>query len=153
MVVISRLRDAELDRRIQPLGLTIERYRALAVIGAVGPCAMSTFSAHSPLDRTTTTRLVDQLVRAGWVSRSKASDDRRQVYIALTDLGADITARAREIVSKFNHVLIDGIDDELQSQVIAMQLMLASKLEPRRGQFVDRQAQSEPNLSSVAVVS
>lgn len=153
MVVISRLRDAELDRRLAPLLLTVDRYRAMAVMEASGPCSMSTFTSYSPLDRTTNSRLVDQLVRVGWVLRSKASADRRQNFVSLTQQGREICRRARSIVSKFNAELIEGIDEELQSQVIAAQVMLASKLEPRRGQFVDRQDEAPCNISDLPIVS
>ncbi len=152
LVVISRLRDAELNRRMQSLNLSVERYRTLAEIALLGPCSMSTFASYSPLDRTTITRMVDQLVRAGWVSRFKPIEDRRQIHIALTESGAAIYGRARDLVSTFNETLIDGIDEDLQAQTIAIQLMLASKLEQRRGQFVDRESDARAGLSSLPMV-
>ncbi len=152
LVVISRLRDAELNRRLHPLELNIDRYRTLAEIAALGPCSMSTFTSYSPLDRTTITRMIDQLVRAGWVSRFKPLEDRRQIHIALTENGTAIHGRARDLISKFNETLIDGIDEDMQAQIIAIQLMLASKLEQRRGQFIDRQSASRAGLSSLPMV-
>jgi MarR family transcriptional regulator, organic hydroperoxide resistance regulator len=153
LVVISRLRDAELNRRLQPLKLNIDRYRTLAEIAALGPCSMSTFASYSPLDRTTITRMIDQLVRAGWVSRFKPVEDRRQVHIALTDAGAATCERARDLVSKVNETLIDGIDEDMKAQTIAIQLMLAAKLEQRRGQFIDRQSASMLGLSDLPMVT
>lgn len=153
LTVVSQLRDAELDRRLQPLQLNVGRYRALAMIDAFGPCTMSLFASHSPLDRTTLSRTIDHLVRAGWVARSKDSEDRRQVFIDLTPEGAEIFSRARDIVSAHNATLIEGVDDELQAQIIAAELMLAAKLEPRGGQFVDRQSESGASLSKTAIVS
>jgi DNA-binding MarR family transcriptional regulator len=151
--VVSQLRDAELDRRLQPLQLNVGRYRALALIDAFAPCTMSLVASHIPLDRTTISRTIDHLVRAGWVARTKASEDRRQVFVDLTAEGAELFRQARDVVSAHNATLIDGVSDELQAQIIAAQLMLAAKLEPRGGQFVDRQSDSSASLSKTAMVS
>ena len=153
LAVISRRRDCELDHLLQGLKLNIGRYRALATIDVFGPCTMTAFANLSPLDRTTNTRTVDHLVRSGWVSRSKDADDRRQIYIALTEAGVDLYHRARDIISAHNSKLIEGISDELQAQIIAAELMLARKLEPRGGQFVDRENASETSLSTAAMIS
>jgi DNA-binding MarR family transcriptional regulator len=152
MVVIARQRDAELDRRLAPLALNVGRYRTLATIDAFGPCTMSTFASHSPLDRTTNSRTVDQLVRAGWVARAKSSEDRRQIYIALTREGRALFDQARAVVSAYNDQLVDGLDDELMARLIAGQLMLADKVERNPGKFVDREA-STPRASQAPMTS
>lgn len=153
MVVIARQRDAELDRRLQPLKLNVGRYRTLATIDAFGPCTMSTFASHSPLDRTTNSRTIDQLVRAGWVERSRSSEDRRQIYIALTGLGRELFAEARRIVSKYNDHLVDGIGDDLMAQLIAGQLMFAHKVENPPGKFVDREDAATTRASQAPMTS
>ncbi len=153
LAVMASLRDVSLDERLQPLNLNVNRYRALAVIEAFGPCTMSTFSGFSPLDRSTTTRLVDVLVSAGWVSRSRAPDDRRYIYIALTKSGAALCARAKAIVSRHNAALAEGLDDELKSQIIAAGLMLTAKLELGTDDLAGRVGKAEISLAKAKIVS
>jgi len=153
LVVIAQLRDAELDRRLQSLELNVSRYRALAVIDMFGPCTMSAFASFSPLDRTTNSRTVDQLVRSGWVERTRSREDRRRIFVSLTPRGRRVCGRARDIVAKHNKLLIEGLSEDLQAQVIAAQRMLASKLEQRGGQFVDRESLSDSTLAMAPMVS
>jgi DNA-binding MarR family transcriptional regulator len=112
--VVSRHREARLDTLMQPLGLTLSRYRALSVIGAFAPCTMSELADYSAVDRTTLTRTVDHLVDAGLVERSTPREDRRQVVLTLTEAGKVACQRSLQAIYRVNRELLKGMREEEQ---------------------------------------
>lgn len=84
---IASFRDAALDRLLRPLGLNVSRFRTLSVLVRCGDCTMSELANFSTLDRTTLTRIADQLVAAGLVARLGEPKDRRRVVLSLTKEG------------------------------------------------------------------
>jgi DNA-binding MarR family transcriptional regulator len=90
----ERLRHLSLEPALEPLGITLAQWRALAVIRRMETCAMTVVSRLSGIDRTTLTRAVDQLVADGLVERQSAPRDRRQVILALTRKGLKTYERA-----------------------------------------------------------
>ena len=51
-------------------------------------------------DTGATTRLIDTLEARGWVERSRSADDRRIVFLKLTDAGAQVAERCRQAVTR-----------------------------------------------------
>jgi DNA-binding MarR family transcriptional regulator len=115
--VVSRHREARLDTLMQPLGLTLSRYRALSVIGAFAPCTMSELADYSAVDRTTLTRTVDHLVDAGLVERSTPREDRRQVVLTVTEAGRSANLAALKAIYRLNRELLADLDDDAQRGV------------------------------------
>lgn len=95
-------RDRDLSRRFEPLGLTVEKYRSLLAIARFPGCTMKELAQFTFIDRTTLTRMVDQLVAAGLVTREHASRDRRQVILALTAEGLSLGRKAVGLVTDAN---------------------------------------------------
>ncbi|MBN4678546.1 MarR family transcriptional regulator, partial [Pandoraea nosoerga] len=69
--------------------LSLPKWRAILTIQRIPCCSMGELSAYTTVDRTTLTRTVDQLVAEGLVQRVATPNDRRQVHLVLTDLGAE----------------------------------------------------------------
>jgi DNA-binding MarR family transcriptional regulator len=112
-IAIDRLRDARLDKALRPLGLNVSRHRAIAVIALLEPCTMSELADLSVVDRTTMTRVVDQLVARGLAGRTTPSEDRRQVLISLTDDGREVYGLALKIVADINKTALAGVSDQV----------------------------------------
>jgi DNA-binding MarR family transcriptional regulator len=124
---IGRLRDARLDKALRPLGLNVTRHRAIAVIALLEPCTMSELADLSAIDRTTMTRIVDQLVARGWTERATPSADRRQVVLNLTPEGRSVYAKALKIIGEVNRVALAGLpEDALRTMTRAQQSILAN---------------------------
>ena len=111
-VAIARYRDAELEKRLRPLKLNVSRYRALNVVGRLEPCTMSELARFSAVDRTTMTRIVDQLVADGLMIRTAAPRDRRQVVLVLTPKGAAASTAALREVRASNQAALAGVPEE-----------------------------------------
>ena len=109
--VLSRHREAVLDQAFRPLGLNVARYRALSVVVRFDLCGMSELAEFSAVDRTTMTRTVDQLVKAGLVERETPSADRRQVLLRVTSAGRAVNQRALRAVYRVNRRALEGLDE------------------------------------------
>jgi DNA-binding MarR family transcriptional regulator len=122
---VGRLRDVRLDKALRPLGLNVSRHRAIAVIALLEPCTMSDLADLSAIDRTTMTRIVDQLVARGLTERTTRSQDRRQVLLNLTAEGHAVYAKALKVFRDVDKTALQGLPEEtLRTLARAQQAML-----------------------------
>ena len=79
--------------------VTLAQYRVLVELAARGPQRPADLASTLGVDRSTTTRMCDRLVRKGLVQRRRISADRRVVRISLTPAGRalveEVTRRRR----------------------------------------------------------
>lgn len=95
--VVGLFRTADLLRRtfstlVDHHGITLQQYNVLRILRGAGDRALPTLTiAERMIERTPgITRLLDRLERKGWVSRQRASADRRQVLCRITPAGLDL---------------------------------------------------------------
>ncbi len=120
MLQASRRRDRNLSGVLRPLGLTVSKWRVLRVLQRLPGCAMGELAEFSTIERTTLTRTVDQLVRAGLVDRRQALDDRRQVLMALTAAGAHLAETVYPVVRAYNGEAMAGADGQALAAAVAV---------------------------------
>jgi DNA-binding MarR family transcriptional regulator len=81
-------------------GLTPQRYLLLLVVKGAPDgserARLTDLAERLLLDRTTVTELVARAEAAGLLRRERAADDRRSVYVRLTDEGEDRLTRVLE---------------------------------------------------------
>ena len=56
-------------------------------------------------------RLIDRMEREGMVNRERSKEDRRTIFLSLTDKGKDLYKEIIPYGLKFNDDLIEGIDE------------------------------------------
>jgi len=78
------------EQAAQLLGINLTDLRVLGILDRRGPVTASELAEEAGLTSGSTTTLVDRLERAGYAVRSRDTDDRRRVFVELTD-----AARAR----------------------------------------------------------
>lgn len=84
---LNRKLQAELEDRLRPGGVPIERYRILEVLDASEPAAMGEIARQSLIEAPTLTKIVDKMVAEGLVCRAPDPDDRRRVLILTAPAG------------------------------------------------------------------
>jgi len=104
-------RDVLFDRTTPPGGPTLQRWRALAVIGRIENCSMKDLALYTGVDRTTLTRTVDQLVGEKLVERWSSPRDRRRVNLSLSPEGEALCASAIAPLMAGNRALLSGLDE------------------------------------------
>ena len=110
---VARRRDLQDERRLAPTGLNPQQVRNLAIIRRIESCSMSDLAHFSAADRTTLTRMVDQLVADGLVERWSSPKDRRRVNLSLTDRGEAVYIQAAAVLVKGNEAALASLDDQV----------------------------------------
>jgi len=104
LVELSRLLVSVADRSLGAASpeVSLSQFRALALLARHGPCTGGGLADHLGQLPSTTTRLCDRLVEAGWITRETNPDNRRTIELGLTRLGRRLvkqvlTARSVEL--------------------------------------------------------
>ncbi len=89
---VFKLAQERQNQNLSSFGLNGTTWLALIMIhatdeNAIHPCDLSYAMTSS---RTNITRLADELVEKGWVSRNASSEDRRRIELSLTEAGKNL---------------------------------------------------------------
>ena len=94
---LALLRTADDSRRfiahvLEPAGVTLQQYNVLRILRGAVPEGLPTLAVgERMIERTPgVTRLIDRMVRKGWVTRSRCTDDRRRVWCKITPAGLEL---------------------------------------------------------------
>lgn len=92
---------------LKPFGLTTCQYDILAILQDAGG-KLPTGEINSRLIKQTTAlpAYVERLVKAGWVHRKRSETDRRQVYVSLSDEGANVLQKINDSLANWKELLI-----------------------------------------------
>lgn len=82
---------------------------------------------HLNHDKGAMTRLIDQMEEKGWVTRTRDTDDRRVVRLALTDSGRAAARRSRDrVLDCWNTWLDDWSHDEINGLIAGLTKLRAT---------------------------
>lgn len=114
----------DLERRMAmifaPVGITQQQYNVLRILRGAGPEGLPTLAiADRMIQRTPgITRLIDRLKKKGWVARSRAACDRRQVVCTITDSGLRLLSELDQPIQQEDDDALAMLDDEEVTQLI-----------------------------------
>ena len=87
---LQRFREADAAAVNGPhADLSMQELRVVEFLGDVGPTRMKELAEYMLLAVNSVTSLVDKLETQGLVQRERSDDDRRVVFVKLTDLGRE----------------------------------------------------------------
>jgi DNA-binding MarR family transcriptional regulator len=95
-------RDRQLAAALKADGLRAPEWRTLATLHSRHRLSMSTLADLTSIDRTTLSRVVERVVKAGWVMRLTDASDARVTRLALTASGERLFARIWPAVWQVN---------------------------------------------------
>lgn len=130
LAAICQFRDAAIDRELKDHGLNVARYRVLGVLNRFGLCTMTEVATFTAIDRTTLTRMVDQLVDTKFVERKAGARDRRQVLLEMTELGREAYLAGLLKVFECNAAMVSGLSDEDQRATVRALRRIVENLAP-----------------------
>lgn len=85
----------ELSRHLKEVGVQVEAWRLMEMVDSEERVTMTRLAEIVLLNPPTLTKLVDRMVADGLVHRQIGTEDNRQVYLVLTDLGREKMAAVR----------------------------------------------------------
>ena len=121
-VLVNLFRDV-MD--IEFKDITNNDMHIIEAIGMNEPKNMSTIAREISVTVGTLTIAMNSLVKKGYVLRERGKEDRRVVYISLTERG-----RAAYVHhARFHKAMIDSISDELTSEEMELLIKTLTKLD------------------------
>lgn len=94
------------------IDLTREQWSVLAVLWKSDGCPQQVIADTTSRDKPSITRLIDNLVKEGYVERKSDENDRRLNLIFLTEKGKTIQAKVMEVVNDTIEKATDGLSEE-----------------------------------------
>lgn len=93
---------------------TLSKYQhpVIRLIGLSGEIMPSTISLYTGMEKSTLTRMVDDLEKKGLVYRKNDPEDRRKVLISLTEKGQACFERLGQLSDELMEELLQGVDEE-----------------------------------------
>jgi DNA-binding MarR family transcriptional regulator len=102
-------RDRQLVAALKDQRLRVPEWRVLASLAGRQGSSMNELADLATIDRTTLSRTVDRMAKAGWVARLSDADDMRVTRLALTAAGRTLFARVLPAVEELNRAALDGL--------------------------------------------
>ena len=106
-------------------GVTMSQCSTILAIGKAKTMTMNGLSDWMHLATSTMTRIVDNLVRDGYVERAQDPQDRRVVRVALTEKGEQLFEFIMKIYHEYHRKIVDNIPTgELHKVVESLKLLI-----------------------------
>ena len=106
-------------------GVTMSQCSTILAIGKKGSMTMNALSAWMNLATSTMTRIVDNLVRDGYIERGQDPQDRRVVQVTLTERGRQLFEAIMQIYHDYHRKIVERIPaDELHKVVESLKLLI-----------------------------
>jgi MarR family transcriptional regulator, 2-MHQ and catechol-resistance regulon repressor len=130
LVRIYQFRDRN---RICCYDVSVTQCHALEALVERGPLRLSALAERMHLDKSTTSRVVQTLVRKGYAAHAPEANDRRALAIGATRAGRRLYDRiAAELVDQ-QKLLVQHLDPKVRAEVIDVIRRLARAAEARIG--------------------
>jgi DNA-binding MarR family transcriptional regulator len=110
-------------------GLSLPQYHLLEPLAAEGALPVGVLAEEAGVAAPTATKMVDGLVRGGFVRRSTAPHDRRVVLVTLTGEGERALAARHARVAAMRRRIQAGLTAEEREQAAALLHRLAAVVE------------------------
>lgn len=128
LVRVYQFRDRD---RICCYDISVTQCYALEALAEKGPMRSQVLAATLLLDKSTTTRVIDALVRKGYVERRTDESDARALSLRITPNGRSLYDTInRELIAQQAEMLA-GIDPEIRASVTDVIRRLAKAAEAR----------------------
>ncbi len=119
-------------------GLTVSQCYALQTLYDAGEMSSSALSARLGLDLSSTTRLIDQLLKKKLTVRVKSDEDARVRKIRLTEAGSRLISRIETDFANMLAQALSGFDPKVLHQLpdVLQTLTAALNCAPAQTQFI-----------------
>ena len=108
----------QMNATLVPRRLNIPQYMAMVVLRGADEVSMGGLSQQLGVTMGASTNIVDKLLRAGYVSRRRGTEDRRTVKVRLEDKGREVVGQIEEDAGEFVAGLLAQIGPERGKQFI-----------------------------------
>lgn len=125
---LHRLLRRRLGEAISHMGLTVQQYTVLSVLGARGQLSNAQLAERSLITPQAANEMVKAMEERGWIDRAADPNHGRVIHLRLTDAGREILDAAHAAVAALEDEMLAGIaardrfQDQLRACVNALSL-------------------------------
>lgn len=131
-VIVTRQIAARIKVRI-PEGLTNDQFTILRLIHGQIQCTSTYLADIISVGKSSITAIINRLVEAGLIERTRDEEDRRQVYLTLTEAGRQVfDVSEKEVMEVISPYLSEFQDEDIE-KFISMFEKLASLMQESGG--------------------
>ena len=116
---------------MRPAGLARSQFAILGTLDRIGPTPLSALAERLYMERTTLTRNLRPLEKAGYVARDASTEDARVALIRVTDAGRRKFREARRYWRRAQRRVLDLIGEaewtDLESRLIALRELVTGE--------------------------
>lgn len=114
LMYTSRIVEEAISVLLRAYDLTMQQYNVLRILrGQKGnPANLSTIQERMVDRNSNTTRLVDKLIKKGWVKRNVCAHNRRKVEIFITNEGLEILKVLDPIIESNNEKIVSSLSSD-----------------------------------------
>ncbi|NIZ10763.1 MarR family winged helix-turn-helix transcriptional regulator [Pseudooceanicola sp. HF7] len=113
----------------QAAGLSPVQFRVLQLVAGQGMSTPKAISVQMGVTQATVTALLDKLEKQGMLTRERSKVDRRQMNIAVTEMGRETLEEAPDPLQQRYVRKFESLKDWEQSQIIASLERVAAMLD------------------------
>lgn len=118
MDVIREMGVLRPDQVLPGWSLSLSEIYALNILAEQAPISQQELGAALLLEKSTVTRLAQQLERRGWVERTRDRDDNRLRMLRLSPLGARMTNEIQQHMHERHAELFNQLSSEEQAALL-----------------------------------
>ena len=126
--LIKRVRGAmstAVDRELVDFDISHDQLTSLMLIAKMSGATAAELSREISCDTSSMTRMIDRLEAKGMVKRSRSEDDRRIIWIAITESGRELADRLPELLVRVTNRHLAGFSaDEVDTLKSLLRRML-----------------------------
>jgi DNA-binding MarR family transcriptional regulator len=115
----SHLVSAAFYARLRRRGISVRRWRLLAMLWDGGGMTIGALSRSILIEQSSTTRLVDRAVADGLVDKRADARDRRRVRVHITPAGRDYIADLIEDAAQVDRAIAAEVDPQATTELKA----------------------------------
>lgn len=136
---LYRQAQSHLEKRLAPIGLGSGTYAYLIMLSRRESMSQNEITRHLWIDKATTTRAIQKLLKQGYVNKVQDPDDQRAYRISLTDKGKEQLPLLKNVLQEWTDILsknFSGNDKKSAAQLL--QRMVENALEYRTNNHNDK---------------
>ncbi len=126
---ILKATDANIKALASISGLTASQLRVLQLLASREKMLTSELARAVTLNLATVSLLIDKLQSGGLVTRQRGESDRRQVWVAITDIGRQQLASAPDLLQEKFRARFERLADWEQTFVLTALLRVVALLD------------------------
>lgn len=127
--ILYRKNQVYLNTVLKPLDLTASELPILIYLCHHDGVSQEELSAFMSIDKASTARVVQSLLKKGFLRKDRNPSDRRANKVFLTELAVQSEAKIKILLQQWNSFLTDGMDEQSVNTMFAVLENMVEKVE------------------------